>query len=123
MDLPILSLERIIIKILKVMGIIVLILVLLMAYGIYSLFFDMSALPIGVLISEVESTNDTYSVKAYLVNPHATVAYCIRVELIFNKRNRKPKNIYWQYREEKANIYYIDDQTVSINGKVLKGSL
>ncbi|WP_420802172.1 DUF5412 family protein [Solibacillus daqui] len=38
--------------------------------------------------------------------------YAVRGELNFNKENKKPKNIYWNYHEEKANIKWIDENTV-----------
>lgn len=111
---------KILMKILKYIGIVLIICALLIGALVYFLFYDMNRLPEGELINEVESTNGTYSVRAYLVNPHATVSYAIRVELVFNHKNKKSKNIYWKYKEEKASIYWIDDQTVSINNKVLK---
>ena len=79
----------------------------------------MSRLPEGELISEVQSPNGTYTVKAYLTNGGATTPYAIRGELNFNTVNKKPKNIYWNYREDKAIIEWIDDDTVLINGHEL----
>ncbi len=106
-------------KVLKYIGISIFVFILLVGAVVLFLFFDMKRLPEGELINEVESTNGTYSVRAYLVNTHATVAYSIRVELVYKKKNKKNKNIYWQYREKRASIYWIDDNTVSINKKVL----
>lgn len=89
-------------------------------YGIYWAFFDMNRLPKGELISEVESPSKTYTIKAYLTNGGATTSYGIRGELNFNKSRKRPKNIYWNYREEEAIIEWINDHTVIINNIILK---
>jgi len=90
-----------------------------LSYGVYWTFFDMSRLPKGELISEVVSPNGTYTVKAYLSSGGATTSFAIRGELNHNTVNRKPENIYWNYREEEAIIEWVDDTTVIINGHKL----
>lgn len=114
-----LLLEIYFMKVLKRIGVTLLILILVIGAGLYYLLFDMNRLPEGDFIKEVESTDGTYLVRAYLVNAHATVSYAVRVELIHNVRNIRVKNIYWQYRQEHASIYWIDDDTVSINNVIL----
>lgn len=79
----------------------------------------MGRLPKGSLISEVQSPNGTYAIKAYITNGGATTSYAIRGELIYNNIKKKPKNIYWNYREDKAIIEWVDDDTVIINGHEL----
>lgn len=96
--------------------VVILIIVAIVSYGIYWAFFDMSRLPKGELISEVQSPNGTYTIKAYLTNGGATTSYAIRGELNFNTVNKKPKNIYWNYKEDKAIIRWVNDDTVIING-------
>lgn len=91
----------------------------LLGYGVYWAFFDMSRLPEGDLISEVNSPDGTYTLKAYVSSGGATTDFSVRGELNFNKENKKPKNIYWNYHEEKANIKWIDKNTVVINGHEL----
>ena len=98
-------------------GIAVIIAVLI--YGVYWAFFDIGRLPKGDLISELQSPNGTYTIKAYVTNGGATTSYAIRGELNFNNRRKSPKNIYWNYREDKATIEWIDDDTVIINGHEL----
>lgn len=88
-------------------------------YAVYWAFFSMSRLPKGELISELQSPNGTYTIKAYRTNGGATTSYAIRGELNFNKVNRFSKNIYWNYREGEANIQWVDDDTVIINGHEL----
>lgn len=76
----------------------------------------MARLPKGELISEVQSPNGTYTIKAYRTNGGATTAFAIRGELNFNNSRKRSKNIYWNYRQEEAIIQWIDDDTVIING-------
>ena len=80
----------------------------------------MCRLPTGELLSEVQSPNGTYTVKAYRTNGGATTAYAMRGELNFNNSTKRPENIYWNYREEKANIEWINEDTVVINGHELQ---
>lgn len=79
----------------------------------------MNNLPKGKLISEGKSPDGTYTVKAYLSDGGATVDYSILGELNYNKINKKPKNIYWNYHEEEAVIKWINNDTVVINGHKL----
>lgn len=91
----------------------------LLSYGINWAFFDMDGLPEGNLISQVLSPDGTYTLKAYLVNGGATVSFAVRGELVFNQGSKQSKNVYWNYREEEANIQWIDNDTVVINGHEL----
>ncbi len=81
----------------------------------YKLFFSLDNLPKGELINQVKSPNGTYTIKGYIISGNATVDFAIRGELIFNKEKRRPKTIYWNYHEEKANIKWINEHTVQIN--------
>ncbi|MED1471756.1 DUF5412 domain-containing protein [Bacillus salipaludis] len=92
----------------------------LLGYGFYWAFFDMSRLPKGDIISEVSSPEGTYTLKAYVSSGGATTDNAVLGELNFNKGNKKPKNIYWNYHEETANIKWVDENTVIINGHKLK---
>ncbi len=99
----------------KKIMVIILVIIAILSYGVYWAFFSMSRLPKGDLISEVQSPNGTYTIKAYRTNGGSTTSYAIRGELNFDKLNKKPVNIYWNYREDKAIIEWIDDDTVMIN--------
>lgn len=79
----------------------------------------MNRLPTGDYLTEETSPDGNYTIKAYLTNGGATTSFAIRGELVFNNRKNKEKNIYWNYREETANIEWIDNDTVVINGKTL----
>jgi hypothetical protein len=91
----------------------------LICYGIYWAFFDMNRLPTGELIEQSNSPNGKYTVNAYVSSGGATTDFAVRAELVSNKSSKK-KNIYWNYREENAYIVWIDDDTVKINGHVLR---
>lgn len=79
----------------------------------------MNRLPTGEYLMEATSLDGTYTVKAYVNSPSLS-ADAVRGELVFNKRKRKPKNIYWNYRESRATIEWLDLQTVVINGHKLQ---
>jgi len=96
-----------------------LLLVGLLGYGVYWAFFDMNRLPKGDYLTEETSPKGVYTLKAYVNSGGATTSYTIRGELVFNKRNNKTKNIYWNYRENNADINWIDNDTVVINGHTL----
>lgn len=88
-------------------------------YGIYWAFFDMGRLPEGEFLAEETSPDGKYTLKAYVANGGATTSYAIRGELIFNEKNDKSKNIYWNYRQEAADIVWKDNDTVVINSHAL----
>nr|WP_088011915.1 DUF5412 domain-containing protein [Gottfriedia acidiceleris] len=87
-------------------------------YGIYWAFFDMNRLPKGDFLTEEKSPNGKYTLKAYVTNGGATTDYAVRGELVFNKE-KKSKNIYWNYSESAADIDWIDNDKVVINGHTL----
>jgi hypothetical protein len=89
------------------------------AYGVYWLMYDLDRLPRGEFLTEEISPAGTYSLKAYVTNGGATVSYAVRGELVFNDKEGKSETIYWNYREETADIIWTDDDTVIINGQTL----
>lgn len=91
----------------------------LVGYGVYWAFFDMKRLPTGEYLTEETSPNGKYTLKAYVTNGGATTSYSVRGELVFNDKENKTKNIYWNDREESANISWTDNNTVIINGHPL----
>ncbi|PGZ97799.1 hypothetical protein COE51_13110 [Bacillus pseudomycoides] len=87
---------------------------------VYWKFFSLQGVPKGELIQEVKSPNGTYTLNAYISNGGATTSFAVRGELIFNKRKIfKTKNIYWNYKEDQANIEWKGEDTVIINGHTL----
>ncbi len=79
---------------------------------------DINSLPKGDLVKSVSSPNEKCCLNIYLVNGGATVDFAIRGE-IENIETGEKRNIYWKYHCEEANIEWIDDETVIINGKRL----
>lgn len=106
-------------NVLKVFAVAGLLFFALIGYGIYWAFFDMDRLPTGEYLTEETSPDGRYTLKAYVADGGATTSYAIRGELVFNQKNNKTKNIYWNYREESANIIWTDNDTVVINGRSL----
>ena len=79
----------------------------------------MQQLPEGDVLTEEISPSGDYTVKGYVSRSGATVADAVRGEVIYHKKRDKKKNIYWGYRESGADIRWIDEHTVSINGTEL----
>ena len=108
-----------VIKIKKIILVVVTILIII-AIGIYTLvntlFYSMTRLPAGDYLNESTSANGIYTIKTYLCNGGATVSYAVRGELIINTKNNKVKNIYWDYKIDKSDITWEDDDIVIING-------
>ncbi|MFD4707934.1 DUF5412 domain-containing protein [Gottfriedia sp. NPDC058432] len=90
----------------------------IIGYGVYWAFFDMNRLPKGEYLTEEESPNGNYTLKAYVTSGGATTENTVRGELVFNKE-KKSKTVYWNYRESAADIEWIDSDTVVINGHTL----
>ncbi len=102
-------------KALLIIGIVVLLVIAIVGYGIYWAFYDIQRINGQEIIQEVPSPNGTYTVTAYLNNGGATTDYAVLCSV---KRTglRNEKNIYWQYHCTEADIVWIDEQTVQING-------
>ncbi|MGE7023038.1 DUF5412 family protein [Solibacillus cecembensis] len=81
--------------------------------------FDLKWLPTGEYHTEEISPDGTYTLIAYVSRPSLS-ADAVRGELVFNRRNGKTKNIYWNYRELTAKIEWFDNKTVVINGHTLE---
>lgn len=105
--------------ILLVVGVPLTLIVVLLGIFVYPFFISMESLPKGEFLTEESSPDGKYTLKAYVTNGGATTSYAIRGELIFNEKKGKTKNIYWNYREEVAEISWIDNDTVLINNRTL----
>ncbi len=99
-------------------AIVLLILIIMLTLTSCSLLRGMDNLPQGELMETVISPDGTYTINSFLVNGGATVAYCVRCEVVENISGEK-RNIYWEYRCESADIEWIDNTTVQINGRRL----
>ncbi|WP_071461078.1 DUF5412 domain-containing protein [Bacillus massilinigeriensis] len=98
---------------------VVLLFLAFIGYGVYWAFYDMERLPTGEYLTEETSPDGKYTLKAYVTNGGATTSYSVRGELVFNEKSHKTKNIYWNYKEESAEISWKHNDTVVINGKIL----
>ena len=77
---------------------------------------NMINLPKGEYLSNSTSPNGAYTIRTYLCNGGATVDYAVRGELIINNKNKKARNIYWEYKINVSEITWDSDDTVKING-------
>ena len=77
---------------------------------------SMDNLPVGDLENTYHSNNGKYTLNTYLYSPGALVNFSLRVETIDNETKEK-RNIYWNFDETAANIKWIDEEIVIINGK------
>jgi hypothetical protein len=101
-------------KIIKLILVFVCIL-LVLGFGIYWMFFDIQRIDGQQEIGSYTSPKGTYTVTAYLNDSGATTDYAVLCSAE-NKDDGKKKNIYWQRDCNYADIVWIDDDTVNING-------
>ena len=94
---------------------ILLIILALISYGIYWAFFDIQRLDGQEVITVSDSSDSSYTVTAYLNNGGATTDYAVLCA-VKNNKTGKERNIYWNYHCSTADIQWLDDKTVSING-------
>ncbi len=95
-----------------------LVLVLVISVFVYSvnwLFFGIQRLEGQDKIAEASSPSNEYTVTAYLNSGGATTGWSV-LGTVTNNETEKNKNIYWQDECSEADIYWIDEITVSING-------
>ena len=88
------------------------------AYAFNWAFLDIQRISGQEYLNESTSPNGAYTVTAYLNNGGATVDYAVLGRLKNNKSG-KIKNIYWQYHCEKAEMEWMNNETLKINGKEL----
>lgn len=91
--------------------------VLLIVYGIYWASFDIQRIDGQEFLSESTSPDGRYTVTAYLNNGGATTDYAVLCTATDNETGRD-RNIYWNYKCEKAEIEWVDEDTaiIIING-------
>lgn len=75
-------------------------------------------LPAGNFIKSSVSPNGTYVVNAYLCDGGATVDQAIRAEVV-HVETGESRNIYWQYHAYDAQIEWLADDIVTVNGITL----
>ncbi|MCM1364841.1 MAG: DUF5412 domain-containing protein [Faecalibacterium sp.] len=99
-------------------SVIVIVILIAALSGLYYHFFvSMASLPDGELIGEYTYTETDNKINVYLCNGGATTDYAIKADFV--DKNNKIKTIYWAYHERNAEVQWIDNETVSINGKIM----
>ena len=93
----------------------VLFLVLALVYACIVIYHRATTLPTGKLICTSTSQNGDYTIQAYLCDGGATTDQAIRAEVL-NNASGKVRNIYWQYHAYDADIEWLSDTKVRING-------
>ena len=84
-------------------------------YAVYWAFYDIQRINGQEYITESTSPDGTYTMIAYLNDGGATTGYAV-LGTLKNNNSGKTKNIYWQYHCEEAEISWINDETIKING-------
>lgn len=79
----------------------------------------MDTLPKGEFLFSSTSPNKNYTINVYIARGNATVSESIRCELVHNAKNKRTKNIYWQYRKLTADVVWLDETHVTINNILL----
>lgn len=101
----------------------IIVLVVALGSGVYSLFYDTQKIEGQEMIAESDSPDGKYTVTAYLNKSETDSAVlCSVTAKTFFDRDR---NIYYNYPCDKAEISWSDNDTVVINGieiDVRKGS-
>lgn len=85
---------------------------------IYTRIYNINNLPKGRYLSSETSPNGKYKLNAYLYSGGATEDFTLRVE-VEDINATTSKNIYWKDHDKTANMYWINNETVIINGKKL----
>jgi Family of unknown function (DUF5412) len=85
------------------------------AYAINWVFYDIQRINGHEYLNQSTSPNGTYTVTAYLNNGGATTSFAV-LGTLKNNENDKTKNIYWQYHCENAEMEWLNDETIKING-------
>ncbi len=80
--------------------------------------YNMEKLPEGELLYSEYSETGAYRIDVFLCSGNATTDFSIRCAVV-EVETGESRNIYWQYKEEDAEVTWIDENTVDINGVVL----
>ena len=81
------------------------------------LFRGMGGLPSGQLVDTYMSPDNTKAINIHLCGGGATVSDSIRGELVLEGEFKR--NIYWQYKQSKADVRWMDNNVVKIGDVLL----
>ena len=85
---------------------------------IYYLFFDINRIRGQEYLFSSSSPTGEYEIAVYRNNGGATTGYAYLCVVTDNKTQKK-RNFFWDYRLDGVNIEWLNDCTVSINGRKL----
>ncbi|NMC55753.1 MAG: DUF5412 domain-containing protein [Eubacteriaceae bacterium] len=94
---------------------IIIIVICLISYSIYSMFFDIQRLNGEEIINISTSPDGNYTLIMYVNNGGATVDFAV-LGSIKNNLTNVNWNIYWQYHCNEVDVYWVNNDTVIING-------
>lgn len=93
--------------------------IIILSIGIvsYVCFFSIQNIKGEEHIATYTSPNETYELEIFRNNGGATTSYAILGILHKQSNSKYSRNIYWENRQEDAEVEWIDDNTVIINNK------
>lgn len=90
---------------------------------IYHFFFSTAAIKGEKFMGEYPSPNSTYTVEIYQNDGGATNGYATLGVLRKKSDSSYARNIYWENNTDSAEIEWLDDNTVIINGRKIQNVL
>lgn len=90
---------------------------------VYHFFFSTAAIEGEKFVSEYPSPNSTYTVEIYQNDGGATTGYATLGVLRKKSDSSYSRNIYWENHTESAEVKWLDDDTVVINGRKIENVL
>ena len=78
--------------------------------------YDMKDLPAGTLVASYESSAGSYTLDVYKVTNSLGSAIRGRLK---NNKTASVKNVYWETSTAAADVFWLNDELVSINGNVV----
>lgn len=93
----------------------IIIIIIALASLIYHFFYSMSSLPEGNYLFSSVSQEAGYKINVY-VSETSLSQPAVRCELE-NLETHKTRNIYWEYKKDSAEIEWLDNNEIIINGK------
>lgn len=100
----------------KIIALILAIVILLSGFGVYHFFYDTQAIEPKQYLSETVSPNYEYTIRAYIDNGNATEGSSVLCVLYDHDSNKELRNIYWNHDCDSAEIEWLSDTSVIING-------
>ncbi len=90
---------------------------------VYHFFFSTAAIKGEKLVGEYSSPNSTYTVEIYQNDGGATTDYAVLGVLCKKSDPSYSRNIYWENHTDSAEVEWLDDDTVIINGRKIPNVL